>query len=56
MAAGEMLEVLATDPLAELDLAIFCDHAGHELVSAETLDGTLRVRIRVSSEPKPGAG
>ena len=56
MAAGEVLEVLATDPLAELDLAVFCDYAGHELVAAETLDGTLRVRIRVSPGPKPAAG
>ena len=56
MAAGDVLEVIATDPLAELDLAVFCDHAGHELVSAERLDGKLRVRIRVSSGPKPAAG
>lgn len=55
MTAGEVLEVLATDPLAELDLAVFCDHAGHELVSAEKQDGTLRFRIRVSPGPKPAA-
>ena len=55
MAAGEILEVLATDPLAELDLAVFCDHVGHELLDVEMLDGTLRVRIRVSGGPKRDA-
>lgn len=56
LSAGDMLEVVATDPLAELDLSVFCEHTGHELVSVETVDGTLRARIRVSPAQRPGAG
>jgi tRNA 2-thiouridine synthesizing protein A len=46
MAHGQVLEVLATDPLAELDLAVFCQHTGHELIISETVDDQVRVRIR----------
>ncbi len=56
LSAGDILEVIATDPLAELDLSVFCEHTGHELLSAQTVDGTLRARIRVSSGRRPGAG
>jgi tRNA 2-thiouridine synthesizing protein A len=56
LSAGDILEVMATDPLAELDLSVFCEHAGHELLSTQTVDGTLRARIRVSSGRRPGAG
>lgn len=55
LAAGTELEVLATDPMAELDLAVFCQRTGHELVQADTRDGLLRARIRVRSAPPPGA-
>jgi len=55
MAQGELLEVIATDPLAELDLAVFCHKTGHELVHAERGPDTLRVLIRVSSRPPPAA-
>ncbi|RFF27295.1 MULTISPECIES: sulfurtransferase TusA family protein [unclassified Wenzhouxiangella] len=53
---GAELEVLATDPMAELDLAVFCQRTGHELVRADTRDGLLRARIRVSPAQRPGAG
>jgi tRNA 2-thiouridine synthesizing protein A len=56
LAPGCELEVLATDPMAELDLAVFCQRTGHELVQARTRDGILRARIRVRKEPPPGAG
>lgn len=52
---GTELEVLATDPMAELDLAVFCQRAGHELLQAEMRDGLLRARIRVRTAPRPGA-
>lgn len=55
LAAGKMVEVLATDPMAELDLAVFCQRTGHEMVQAETRDGLLRARIRVRPAPRPGA-
>ncbi len=56
LSAGDVLEVIATDPLAELDLSVFCERAGHELLSTQTVDGTLRARIRVSSGRRPDAG
>jgi tRNA 2-thiouridine synthesizing protein A len=48
MQPGEVLEVLATDPLAELDLAVMCQHSGHELLQAEATDNQVRVLIRVT--------
>lgn len=64
MDVGEVLEVIATDPLAELDLAVMCDHTGHRWLGAGTTNGVLRVRIEVvdpdtekpaTSERRPGA-
>lgn len=54
LAAGTEVEVLATDPMAELDLAVFCQRTGHELVQAVTRDGLLRARIRVRPAPPQG--
>ncbi|NBD96301.1 MAG: hypothetical protein GVY11_07500 [Gammaproteobacteria bacterium] len=53
---GALIEVVADDPLAELDLRVFCQRQGHELVQASTRDGQLRARIRVSPGPRPDAG
>ena len=33
MAAGEILRVEATDPMAAIDFPHFCEESGHELVS-----------------------
>lgn len=46
MRTGDTLEVLATDPLAEMDLAIMCEHLGHTLLASEHSEGVVRVRIR----------
>jgi len=43
---GAVVRVLATDPLAELDLRHFCSEAGHDFLSAQTVDGTLHAHIR----------
>jgi len=56
LAPGEEIEVLATDPMAELDLAVFCQRTGHELIDADTRDGVLRARIRVRTAPPRDAG
>lgn len=37
MAAGERLEILATDPKAPVDLAQLCETAGHLLLACEDL-------------------
>ena len=32
LAPGEVLEVVATDPVAEIDMAVFSQRSGHELL------------------------
>lgn len=56
MTAGQVLEVLATDPLAELDLQILCERLGHELLATRERAGELAIRIRVSGSRRAGAG
>lgn len=48
---GEEIEVVATDPLAELDLQVFCERSGHQFVGAVTRNGETRARIRVRPAP-----
>ena len=35
LAPGEVLEVVATDPVAEIDMAVFSHRSGHELLRCE---------------------
>lgn len=37
--AGEIVEVLATDPSTERDIPNFCHFLGHQLLQQTTLDG-----------------
>jgi tRNA 2-thiouridine synthesizing protein A len=46
MAAGELLEVLATDPSTQRDIPRFCQFLGHELVAEEAAEGEFRYLIR----------
>lgn len=48
MAAGDLLEVIATDPSTQRDIPKFCRFLGHELVTQETgpADGEFRYVIR----------
>ena len=46
LAAGELLEVTATDPVAELDMAVFSQRSGHELLSSERRGRELVFRFR----------
>ncbi len=41
-----LLEVLATDPLAPLDFASFCETTGNELVESSASGGVFRFVIR----------
>jgi TusA-related sulfurtransferase len=43
---GELLEVLATDPDAELDVRAWAARSGDEVVAAERHDGVLRLLVR----------
>lgn len=46
MGAGEVLEVLATDPSTERDIPRFCQFLGHTLLQHETLQDGYRYLIR----------
>ena len=43
---GGLFEILATDPLAPLDFASFCETTGNELVESTARDGVFRIVIR----------
>ena len=45
LAPGERLELLATDPHAELDLEVFCATSGHELLKVERRGDEWRFEI-----------
>lgn len=42
MESGSTLEVLATDPGAQLDFEAFCKATGHKLITSEETDGVFR--------------
>ena len=46
IAAGEILEVLATDPSTTRDVPKFCMFLGHELLAHSEQDGQYRYLIR----------
>ena len=37
LASGSLLQVLVDDPLAELDLRVFCERTGHEFVGVDSM-------------------
>jgi tRNA 2-thiouridine synthesizing protein A len=50
IAAGETLEVLATDPSTRRDIPRFCSFLGHELLEQEETDGSYRYLLRKRSD------
>ena len=51
-ALGEELELLATDPMARIDVPHFLAQGGHTLVSMEERDGVMAFRVtRSASAP-----
>jgi len=46
MRAGDILQVLATDPKAPGDIAAFCRETGQEVLSSDQSDGVFRLRLR----------
>lgn len=44
--AGEVIEMLATDPATTRDIPSFCRHLGHTLISQETRDDGYRYLIQ----------
>lgn len=55
MKPGQILEVIATDPLAAVDLQILCDRSGHVLLDSREQSKSLTVWIRVSAGRRPDA-
>ena len=53
MRSGELLEVLADDPLAELDLRVFCERFGHQLSESEPFQDARRFLIRIAPVGAP---
>jgi TusA-related sulfurtransferase len=45
-AAGEVIELLADDPLIEVDLPAWCHRTGHELLELRRADGGWVGRVR----------
>ena len=46
MAEGEVLIVIATDPMAAIDMPHFCNEQGHELLEQSKGENNLRFKIR----------
>ncbi|MEM6938311.1 MAG: sulfurtransferase TusA family protein, partial [Pseudomonadota bacterium] len=51
LAPGERLELLATDPHAELDIEVFCATSGHQLLRVERRDDEWRFEIARAASP-----
>jgi tRNA 2-thiouridine synthesizing protein A len=47
LAAGATLEVLATDPSTQRDIARFCRFLGHDLLEASATNEEFRFLIRI---------
>jgi len=50
IAAGEVLQVLATDPSTQRDIPKFCNFLGHELLRQDEQDGQYRYWLRKAGE------
>ncbi len=50
IAAGETVQVLATDPSTARDIPKFCQFLGHELLSQEEFEGNYRYLLRKQGE------
>jgi tRNA 2-thiouridine synthesizing protein A len=46
MQSGHVLKVLATDPMAAIDMPHFCSEQGHELLGSMKNGAVLEFRIR----------
>ena len=55
LAVGEVLEVVATDPVAEIDMAVFSQRSGHELLGRDRRGPELVFRFR-RAEPAAERG
>jgi tRNA 2-thiouridine synthesizing protein A len=54
MAAGQRLRVIATDPMAPIDIPHFCTEAGHTLLAAAQQDAGYVFVIERGKNPRGG--
>ena len=54
MAAGEVLKIVATDPVATLDFRVYSELSGNELLHREEEDGVFTFYVLVAPGPVPG--
>lgn len=50
MVAGEVVQVLATDPSTQRDIPKFCTFLGHELLQEESTDGNFSYWLRKAGD------
>jgi len=50
MEAGEIVQVLTTDPSSQRDIPRFCMFLGHELLEQDEFDGNFRYLLRKQGE------
>lgn len=57
-APGDLIELLADDPLIEVDLPAWCHRRGHTLIGLERHGDEYVARVRVGGAPsaRPGRG
>jgi tRNA 2-thiouridine synthesizing protein A len=55
MQAGDQLDIRTDDPLAELDLQVFCDRTGHRLLSSREDGGVRTTRIQKVASGSSGS-
>ncbi len=48
MAAGQVLQVIATDPATKRDVPKFCQFLGHELIAQQETEGEYRYFLRLA--------
>ncbi|MEM7706036.1 MAG: sulfurtransferase TusA family protein [Pseudomonadota bacterium] len=51
LAPGDRIELVATDPHAELDIEVFCATSGHQLLQVERRDDEWRFEIARAASP-----
>ena len=49
--AGSRLLLLATDPMARIDVPYLMEDAGGEVISIETVQGVLRITVETPAAP-----
>ncbi|MDZ4263267.1 MAG: sulfurtransferase TusA family protein [Pseudomonadota bacterium] len=50
LAAGDILEVLCTDPGVTSDIPAWCRINGHSVISTETRDNVIVVTLKIGNE------